>query len=313
MSQDSITRVSICVLNWENFPDTKNCTDSILALPELQAPDIHTDLIIIDNGSLDQSVEKLRCHIEELACKQIHLLTNAENLGYAGGNNRGIDYALGNLNPAYIWVLNNDTLPLPGSLKALVNAALNKPEVAILGSTLLDAGAETVQCAGGCYYNSWLGIYTPALAGVGRDELPGLNLDKKLDYVSGAAIFVRSDVFARIGGLSDRYFLYYEELDLVNHLQPGDEIDWCRESQVIHIGGNTVNQATSQRSIFAEYHSMLSLLLYTRKYYPVRLLTVIPILILGKTGIYLLNRNISMFRALYSAIRDFAYKDSRLS
>ena len=297
-------RVSICVLNWENFSDTKRCIDSILALPELYHPDIHADIIIIDNGSLDESVERLQCLVKEPGYSHLHLLINSENLGYAGGNNTGIRYGLDNLEPAYIWVLNNDTLPLPGSLKALVNSACSKRSTAILGSTLLDADAATVQCAGGCYYNSWLGIYKPALAGASRNDLPDLNSRKKLDYICGAALFVRADVFARTGGLSEIYFLYYEELDLVQHLLPGDEINWCKDSLVIHMGGNTVNPDISKRSLFTEYHSMLSLLLYTKKYFPVRLLTVIPILIIGKTIVYLLTRNIGMFSALYRAVRD---------
>ncbi|WP_419634369.1 glycosyltransferase family 2 protein, partial [Thiolapillus sp.] len=137
-----------------------------------------------------------------------------------------------------------------------------QPSVAIFGSTLLDENGLVVECAGGSYYSPCLSTYKHALKGLTIEEAAHAELPKPLDYIEGAAMFVRAEVFRTIGLFNEEYFLYFEELDLIRRLPSGSHIDWCKKSFVRHIGG------ASMESKVAEYHSNVSALMYTRKYHP---------------------------------------------
>lgn len=255
--------ISICILNWQAAPLTLQCLKYILRLDNINSASQQVDIIIVDNGSQDDSARQINSFINTSSFKRFHFIQSTENKGYASGNNLAIDYSLQHLSPDYIWILNNDTLPSTNSLSALLNAANNQPSVAIWGSTLLDQSGEYIECAGGSYYHPCLSTYTNALKGNPADAAEAAtSLLKPLDYIEGAAMFVNADVFRKIGLFNDDYFLYFEELDLIKRLPSGWGIEWCSKSFVRHIGGG------SMESEIAEYQSNISALIFTRKHYP---------------------------------------------
>lgn len=297
--------ISVCVLNWENYPDTRKCINALLELPEIADLGYRVHILVIDNCSMDGSFERLEEFVASRKYPHIGLLRSEENRGYAAGNNLGIKYSLEQLAASYIWILNNDTVPLPGSLGSLVEAAQKDRSVAIWGSSLIDEETGESQCAGGYYYNSWLGTIKPAFAGYDRDKLLTLELSRPLDYIAGAAMFIRGGLFARRGYLEESYFLYCEELDLAHRLSPDEHISWCRESLVLHRGGASLPGQAGKRSEITEYYSILSSLKFTRKFYPVRLLTVMPVLFFGKLIIYLMNGETRLAGVLIKSFRTF--------
>ena len=254
--------VSICILNWEAESLTVCCLKQLLQLKEIEGHADNISIIVVDNNSQDGSDYSIHKFIENSSYEKIHFLRNTTNSGYAAGNNLAIRYALEHLSPDFVWILNNDTLPTADSLSQLLEAAKKQPSVAIFGSTLLDENGSVVECAGGSYYSPCLSTYKHALKGLTIEEAVHAELPKPLDYIEGAAMFVRAEVFRTIGLLNEEYFLYFEELDLVRRLPSDSHIDWCKKSFVRHIGG------ASMESKVAEYHSNLSALIYTRKYHP---------------------------------------------
>ena len=99
-------------MNWCNYDDTVDCLDSLLNC-EYET----LDILLVDNGSVDDSFEKLNASFP-----QITFLQTGENIGYAGGNNRGIEKAL-HRDINYVLVLNNDTILDSKSVSQLVNVA----------------------------------------------------------------------------------------------------------------------------------------------------------------------------------------------
>lgn len=73
-----------------------------------------------------------------------------------------------------------------------------------------------------------LSTYKHALKGLTIEEAAHAELPKPLDYIEGAAMFVRAEVFRTIGLFNEEYFLYFEELDLIRRLPSGSHIDWCK-------------------------------------------------------------------------------------
>ena len=93
-----------------------------------------------------------------------------------------------------------------------------------------------------------------------------------LDYIYGASLFVRAEVFTRCGLLNEDYFLFYEEIDFCTRAKrAGFGISWCRDSIVFHKGSQTVGRVDSGdrgKIAFANYHENLSTLIFSKKFYP---------------------------------------------
>ena len=118
--------VAIIVLNWNNAPDALECLRS---LEQLDYTGYRA--VVVDNGSANDSVATIAA-----AYPDVTILEAGENLGYTGGNNLGLEYALNN-DCDYVWLLNDDVTVAPDSLSALVSAALAEPRAGFLGPKVL--------------------------------------------------------------------------------------------------------------------------------------------------------------------------------
>ena len=163
MSQPPPPVVTI-ILNWNGCDDTIACVRSARALR-----DVETRILVVDNGSTDNSLPRLRAEFPDL-----WLLETGANLGYAGGNNAGIEAAIGS-GAEFVWLLNNDTTVDSGALAALVAALKQRPDAGIAGSKIYFAAQpDTLWFAGGRYttpygYAESRGIGT---RDVGQYDLP---------------------------------------------------------------------------------------------------------------------------------------------
>jgi len=302
-----MVKVAIIILNWEDASATLACAASVLDEMKRCGNIVHSQLFIVDNGSGDRSVDALNAWVIDVRDERVSLLENADNLGFSGGMNKGILAAAQEEQFDYFWLLNNDLTVESGSLSALSQSALEDPAVAIWGSTVIDADTRRVQCAGGCRYNRWIGKESRAYAGLSADEMFEL-ATPELDYIYGAAMLIRGDVLARLHGLNEDYFLFFEELDLVEQLQQEDRVAWCVGSNVIHEGGRS--SVTKAEKAFTAYHAALSAFKFTRRYYPVCLPTVVISRVLGLTVYAVRYMNPGLALAPLRALRDFFRSDS---
>lgn len=295
-------KIAIIILNWENVQATEACARSVLDEMERCTDKVNSQLWIVDNGSSEDSVAALETWVNDAGDERVSFIGNLENLGFSGGMNKGILAALGADQFDYIWLLNNDLTVEPGSLTALSHSALEEPAVAIWGSTVIDADTNRIQCAGGCRYYRWLGKESRVYAGMSTDGLPDAE-NPKLDYIYGAAMLIRGDVLTRLQGLNEDYFLFYEELDLVEQLQQEDKVAWCVGSNVWHKGGGS--SVTKAEKAFIAYHAALSAFKFTWRYYPVCLPTVVISRILGLSVYAIRYMNPGLALAPLRALRDF--------
>lgn len=259
-----------------------------------------------DNSTKGQRLEEVLHRLK--LDKRSKVIQNQKNEGFAAGCNTGIKHAL-KLKYKYVWLLNNDTVVSSGTLSSLYNCAL-KHKHAIIGSTVIDmAPPEKIQAAGGVTYNSWTSVITPVHAGISSTELDNLQAET-MDYIYGASMFIPVELFNKTGLVDEAYFLYYEELDICKRaVDMGWELIWCRESIVKHHGGVATGTklgdtcATTQFTIF---HNARSLILFTRQHYPHKLLTVIPVNILGRLPLLILRKQtgliIPFLRGLFSGL-----------
>lgn len=196
-------KVSIVIVNWNGWEDTIECLESIY---KIDYPDY--DIILVDNHSYDDSVKRIKEHFEG---KVFIVIENEENYGFAEGNNIGIRYALKYSNPKYILLLNNDTVVDEDFLKELVNEGEKNEHVGILGPKIYYYDKPKAIWSAGCKI-SWKfarGIQ------IGTYEVDKGQYDdqKEVEYVSGSAFLIKTDVVDEIGLMDKNYFLYFEESD----------------------------------------------------------------------------------------------------
>lgn len=183
------------------------------------------EVIVVDDASPDQSAQVLR------AIEGLRLIENAQNLGFVGSCNAGAKAARGK----YLVFLNNDTQVTPGWLDALLNCFAEEPNCGLAGSRLVYPDGR-LQEAGG-----W--IFSDGTAwNVGRFDSRTASAyvyRRRTDYLSGAAIMIRRDLFLELGGFDERYApAYYEDTDLAFAVRDaGFSVFYEPNSVVVHCEG----------------------------------------------------------------------------
>jgi len=185
--------VSIIIPVFNKVELTRQCLAGIAQ----HTSGVHYEIIVIDNASSDDTAEFLHR-------QSVRVISNKANLGFARACNQGGLAACGN----YLLFLNNDTVPTPGWLEALLTAA-HKPEVGVVGAKLLYPDGR-IQHAGIGFIN---GIpdhpnrFAPA-------DAPEVNQYRELDMVTGACLMIPKELFAKLGGFDESYRNGVEDIDL---------------------------------------------------------------------------------------------------
>jgi GT2 family glycosyltransferase len=199
--KNDLPHVTILTLNWNRRDDTAECLQS---LAMLDYPDF--EIALVDNGSTDGSVSFL---LERFP--HITILENQENLGYAAGMNRGIEYALRNNSP-YVLILNNDTIIDRNALRELVTVAESDQRIGFVsGKVYYFHERNTLQEVG-----KEVDLLRATATNIGQGEKDTGQYDTLRDYQFLDDVFwlVRTEVFRNIGMYDPVFFLHFEETDL---------------------------------------------------------------------------------------------------
>lgn len=197
--------VAVIVLNWNSYKDTFDCLKSLQKLNYK-----NFQVFLVDNKSKDGSYEKLKDSIYGNEFNiNINLLQTEKNLGFAGGNNKGIKKAF-ELGFDYVWMLNNDTEVDANSLSSLIDVIDSSVEIGIVGSKIYYFGTDLIWFAGG-KVNHLLGLVKHR--GIKQKDVGQYNSLKEVDYITGCSLLFRTNLIDDIGYMEEDYFLYYEETD----------------------------------------------------------------------------------------------------
>jgi hypothetical protein len=209
---------------------------------------------------------------------QLVLIRCSKNLGFAGGNNVGLRYALACDDMDYAWLLNNDTVVRPDALSRMVDRLNDSPGAGMCGSTLLHYHApQKVQALGGALYCKWfalawhLGRWRKWENKVNREKVEHLT-----DYPVGASLMVSRRFLDDVGLMCEDYFLYFEEMDWVLRGKGRYEVVYAPESIVYHKVGASIGTSSNPalKSDICDYYNARNRILFTRRFYPEALPTV---------------------------------------
>jgi len=284
-----VSRVAIILVNWNGWQDTVECLESLLLL---NYPDFR--IVVCDNGSGDESLQEIRnwadrnwIRYAEYQCPEaetggmpsvdplLTLIRIDKNLGFAGGNNVGLRYAMARGAADYCWLLNNDTVVAPDALTRLIERAGQQPRIGICGSTILMHCDRTqVQALGGGHYCRWIGLpwhYGRFTRWHGRVNQQ--RAEAWMNYVEGASMLVSRQFLDEVGLLCEDYFLYFEEADWAIRAEGRFRLGYAPGSMVYHKVGGSIGTSCNpaKMSYTSDYFNIRNRLLFTRRYYPAAL------------------------------------------
>lgn len=224
--------VAIIILNWNGLADTLECLHSVFTL---NYPNF--EVIVVDNASTDGAAEVIPERYP-----QVVFLRNEVNLGFTGGNNLAIRYAM-EQGAGYVWLLNNDTTVEPDCLSRIVALAESRPEIGLVSPTVhFYDDPETVQFCGN--YVDWQQYDFVDL----RRGSPPPDVDLTL---WGTALLIKRAVVERIGVLNDQFFAYYEDQDYsLRALRAGFSTRVATDARIFHKDSRSTGSPRSPLAVF---------------------------------------------------------------
>jgi GT2 family glycosyltransferase len=250
------TMLFIIILNFNSGEHTINCINSVIKQGE---KDIASRLIVVDNASTDDSVVIIR-----KSYPNIKLIVNTRNLGYAAGNNVGIEFAIRH-GANFIFISNPDTKIEKGSIDKLLKVLKTNEKIGIVGPKIYSSSGAVWSLGGKIDKKR----FTCGLIGFRKKEKKiGKNLIKQVDYISGTAMMFRKEIVDKIGLLSEDYFLYYEDADYcVRAKEAGYGVMIALNSKIIHNWSAVVGKGSSKK----KYYMARNHFLFLEKHAPLRI------------------------------------------
>ena len=254
--------ISICITTFKAREFLRDCLRSI----HDATPEASFEIIVVDNGSQDGTVEMLGTDFPE-----VRLIQNDENLGFTRPYNQALRVA----GARFLVILNPDTIVHPEALERLMGFLETHPQVGIVGPKVLNRdGSLQKPCRRGdsrpwnaISYFTRLSRLFPKRKFFSGYLMTYMDEDEThpVDGVSGSCMMIRREVIDEIGYLDERFFAYQEDADYcLRARQAGWEVYYYPEAQVTHFGGQGGSRVQPYRSI-VEWHR--SYWLYYRKHF----------------------------------------------
>jgi len=239
--------LSIITINYNGLKDTCALIESIPFNDK-------TEVIVVDNASNNDEASEI-----EQRFPHVNVVRSEKNLGFAGGNNLGIQAAQGK----YLFIINNDTIFKDFNVQALIDRLESTPKIGIVCPKIRFAwGTNPIQFTG----------YTPLskitvrnrAIGFGEEDKGQYEMAHPTPYAHGAAMLVKRTAIEKVGLMPECYFLYYEELDWSMMFTRANYQIWYEPKCTIY---HKESQATGQNSPLRTYYITRNRLLLVKRNY----------------------------------------------
>ena len=223
--------LSIIIVNLDAKDLISGCVESI----GKESSNIKKEIIVVDNGSTDGSVEVLKDYEKNL--ENFKVIYNDGNFGYAKANNQGIKIAKGE----YILLLNNDTIVKKGSLEKLLKFAQQKEDAGVIGPKLLNKdGSLQPSCFRFPTITNAIKEYWLGHRGLFEKYAPSEKGPSTVDAVVGAVFLITPKAFKKVGLLDERYFAYFEDISYCREVwKVGLKVYYYPDVETVHYHGAT--------------------------------------------------------------------------
>lgn len=256
--------VVLIILNWNGEKIIKNCLSSLL---KTDYPNYK--VIVVDNGSVDNSVDIIKKYFKE----KVELIINKENLGFPKGMNLGIKYAIKKYNPNYIGLLNNDLIFFDRDwLSRIIKVMENDNSIGV-ASPLLLFPDKSIQRVGEIFSNNlallMIRMLTAVPKKIHKTNLKGV---MKVDILFGPCLIIKREVLEKIGLLDERYSPFlFEDVEYSFRLKKfGYKIVAVFDSKVIHLLSYSMGKLSKEnveKDLFRFYVTMRNAFLFSVEYF----------------------------------------------
>jgi len=287
--------LSIITINYNGLKDTCELIDT------LPLNDETIEVIVVDNASTQDEATEIGKRYP-----QVKVIKSDKNLGFAGGNNLGIQAAHGK----YLFFINNDAiLPQPSALSLLITRLESSDQIGMVCPKIrFTWGKQPIQYAG----------YTPLSKitlrnksiGFGEQDNGQYDTPHPTPYAHGAAMMVKREIIEKVGMMPECYFLYYEELDWSMMIRrAGYEIWYEPACTIFHKESQTTGQMSPLKTYFITRNRLLFAQRNAQK--DTKYLTYVYLIIVVATkdiSFHLLRGKSDLARAVIKGITDFTKK-----
>jgi GT2 family glycosyltransferase len=244
-------KIYVILVNYNGYKDTIECVQSIQNMNYE-----NFKILIVDNGSTNDSIIQLKRAVNEC-----FIIESKMNLGFAGGNNLGIKYALEN-GADYILLLNNDTIVDLNFLNNMIQPFKSNIDIGIVGCKIMYYPEKNIIWYAGGYIDwfRFVGMHF----GLKEFDKGQYNDEKEIDFMTGCCMLIKKEVFKKVGLLSNEYFMYFEDVDFCVKVRERGYKIWYNPNAVIYhkvgfsAGGEessfAIKWCTRNRIIFMNRH-----------------------------------------------------------
>lgn len=252
--------ITIVIVNWNVKGFLKKCLESVYKFTQ----GVEFEVFVVDNNSSDGSQDIVR-----LEFPRVNLIANNENYGFSKANNQALKVACGR----YVVLLNPDTELIDNSMKAMVEFMDSRLDIDAIGCKLIYPEGDTQHS---CRHfpslftdlmeNLYLDSIFPKSYFFNRYRMGDWahNDFREVDQPYGACLLFRQEVMKKIGLMDERFFMYYDEVDLCYRIKKtGGKIYFIPDIKVIHYS----NRSSKQVSVTCEHYKYRSKFLFFDKHY----------------------------------------------
>ena len=286
-------KVSIITINYNGLEDT-------CALIETIPFNENMEVIVVDNASKNQEADTIAKRYP-----RVKVIQSERNLGFAGGNNLGIQAAQGK----YLFLINNDTVLKDFNVQALIARLESSPTIGIVCPKIRFAwGSKTIQFAG----YSKLSRITVRNYAIGFNEEDHGQYDKAhtTPYAHGAAMLIRRDAINKVGLMPECFFLYYEELDWsMMFTRAGYQIWYEPKCSIYHKESQTTGQNSPLRTYYLTRNRLLLVRRNPQEFNkPLAYIYLISFVALRDIAKYTFSARFDLLKATLQGLKDFIFK-----
>lgn len=288
-------KLSIIIVNFNVKAFLQNCLLSVRKALEK----IPSEIIVVDNASDDGSVEIIKKNFPD-----VKIIELSENLGFSKANNIGLKIAKGE----YICLLNPDTIVEEDTLNTMIRFMESHPEAGMAGCKILNPDGTFQLACRRSFPTPWvaftkifgLSALFPKSKLFARYNLTYLdeNQTYEVDAISGSFMFLRKDVYEKVGGLDESFFMYGEDLDWCFRIKKaGFKIYYVHSTKIIHFKG----ESTKRSNIDEVKHFYNAMRLFVRKHFSGSFLMelILQFAINARSALAFLEKRFLIFLAIF--------------
>jgi GT2 family glycosyltransferase len=250
--------ISIIIVSYNTRAMTLDCLRTLGA----NCGTLTSEVFVVDNASADGSADAIR-----ESFPHVTVIANSRNVGFGAANNQAMALAKGR----YFLLLNSDAFIKPGALAALHQYLETHAAVGVVGPRLLNEdGSLQISCfrypspTRAWLENLWISSLLRSHPTIGDYRRWPHDSERKVDWVIGACLLVRREVYEKVGGFDERFFMYAEETDWQARIRDaGWTIGFTPTAEVTHLGGASGKDQPAR----INEHFFKSLDIYERKHH----------------------------------------------